>query len=196
MVIIGNTLISDDVIEKRFCCDLAMCKGACCIEGDSGAPLHPNEILAIGSDLDKIVKLVPDDAKQLIEREGFHEIDSEGDVVTKCLDDGRCCFVTFDEKAQMGCAIETAYHSGESATHKPLSCHLYPIRLKEMKTYTAVNYHDWSICNPALKKGNSLGMPLYVFAKDALIRSFGQEWFNVLQEIAEKKLENGAEETE
>lgn len=188
MIILQDTLISDDIIEKKFCCSLNSCKGACCIEGDRGAPISEEEVQIIQKELKIISDFLDPEALRLISEKGFYEVDEDGDFVTTCLDDGRCAFVTQDETGTLKCGIEKANEAGQTDFRKPISCHLYPVRLKEMETYTLVNYHEWQICKAACTLGEDLGLPLYKFLKDSLIRRFGTEWYTALNQLAEQKL--------
>jgi len=189
MIILEDTLISDDIVEKKFCCSLNSCKGACCIEGDRGAPLSQEEVEILQKDLSIIQNFLDPEGIRLIAKKGFYEIDDDGDMVTTCLPDGRCAFVTQDELGILQCGIEKAHNAGATDFKKPISCHLYPIRLKEMDTYTLINYHEWQICKAACSLGEDIGMPLYQFVKDALIRKFGEEWYSALQKLAIEKFD-------
>ncbi|MCB9245429.1 MAG: DUF3109 family protein [Flavobacteriales bacterium] len=187
MIILEQTLISEDLIERKFCCDLNACKGACCIEGDRGAPLEQAELDIIQENLTAILPYLSPESVEMIDRAGFYELDDENDLVTNCLPDGKCVFVTVGEQGHLTCGIEQAYLDGKTPFQKPISCHLYPVRLAETETYTAVNYHEWQICKAACSKGELLGLPLYQFVKDALIRRFGVDWYNALATLAEQK---------
>jgi len=187
MIILEDTLISDDLIERKFCCDLGACRGACCIEGDRGAPINAEEVQQIRENLDHILPYVDKDIREEVKDEEFFEKDDDGDLVTLCHSDGRCRFVHTNENGIQECAIEKAHNDGLSTFLKPVSCHLYPVRLSEKETYTLVNYHEWGICNPARKNGSELGLPIYQFVKDALVRRFGEEWYEGLSKLAEEK---------
>lgn len=180
MIILENTLISDDLLEKKFICNIEACKGACCIEGDSGAPLEESEVEIIEKYLPSILEELDPEHTKFIEDKGFYEKDSDGDMVTTCLDDGRCCFVTKDERGVLGCAIENAHSAGKIDFKKPISCHLYPVRVKKLATYTTLNYHQWNICSEACALGEKEGVRVFEFCKDALIRRFGENWYQGL----------------
>ena len=181
MIQIDNTIISDTIIEERFACNIDACKGACCIEGDKGAPLEQGELQTISDNLDGILPYVDEEGKKHIENNGFYEEDFDGEMVTQCLPDGRCVFTRRMKDGSLACGIEEAYYQKKSTFLKPISCHLYPIRVQEYEDFKALNYHEWHICRPACSKGSALNIKVYEFAKDALIRKFGEEWYKALE---------------
>lgn len=180
MLEIDNTIISLDVLEKKFVCDLASCNGNCCIEGDSGAPLNEDEIDYLEANFHKIKPFMTETGKQVIEENGLWWIDSQGDKVTTLINNKECAFVVMEGKIAK-CAIEIANENKKIDFLKPISCHLYPIRLTEYKKFTAVNYHSWNICSPALRYGKHLGTPVFKFLKEPLVRKFGSEWYKKLE---------------
>lgn len=184
MIIIENTLISEDVLEKNFICDIEKCKGACCIEGDAGAPLLEEEINIIKAQLDLIKPYLAPDSIKEIELKDFYEIDKDGDFVTTCQPDGLCNFAIRGNQGVLACGIEQAYLDGMIDYQKPISCHLYPIRISQVGQYEALNYHRWDICKPACALGEKHKVPVYSFLKDALVRKFGIEWYETIDEIA------------
>lgn len=184
MILLEQTLISEDVFEKEFVCNLNACKGACCIEGDSGAPLADYEIELLQKNLDFILPYLDKDSLANIAQKSFVEQDKDGDWVTTCLPNGKCVFGVFDANGILSCGIEQSWKDGKSDFQKPISCHLYPIRLKKVGEYTALNYHQWSICSDACQLGKQLKVPVFVFLKDALIRKFGIDWYNEVLEIS------------
>lgn len=187
MILHGNTLLSEDILEKNFICNLEKCKGACCIEGDSGAPLTEEEITLIEKDLEHIKPYLTPKSRKAIEKKGYWEKDKkDGELQTTCLPTGECNFAIYDENGILGCGIEKAWKEGKTKFRKPISCHLYPIRLKTVGEYTGLNYHKWSICKPACKLGDAHQVPVYKFLKDALIRRFGKKWYRELEEIGEE----------
>lgn len=190
MVEIQNTLVSLDIFQVHFCCDLEACKGACCIEGDAGAPVNIEEV----EGLEEASEVVWDDlsrkAQKVIKNEGVVYPDGDGDLVTSIVD-GRDCVFTCYNNGCCFCAIDKAFREGRCAHNKPISCHLYPIRLKKIGDYTALNYHQWDICKPALALGRKLNLPLYKFLKDPLIRAFGQEWYDEVEITAEELRKQG-----
>ncbi len=187
MLQIDDTVVSFDVLEKHFVCDLNSCKGECCIEGDSGAPLNDDEIEIINEILPVIKQDLSEKALEIIDRQGIFYYDEEDEAVTSIIDGRECVFTYSDEDGICKCAIEKAFIEGKTDFPKPISCHLYPIRLQKYKNFTAVNYHKWQICNDACLLGEKLGVPVYKFLKTPLIRRFGIEWYNQL-EIAAKEL--------
>lgn len=185
MIQIDDTIVSFDLLEQQFCCDLGVCKGICCIEGDSGAPLEKEEL----SKLEKVLPVVwndlTDDCKAEINKNGVAYIDDDGDLVTSIVDGRECVFSYIDNNdGTRKCAIEKAYREGKTDFYKPISCHLYPVRITEYKDFTAVNYHKWSVCNCAEKLGAKLKLPVYKFLKEPLIRRFGEEWYAELEQAA------------
>jgi hypothetical protein len=179
MIAIQNTLLSDDMATVKFCCDLPKCLGACCVEGDAGAPLNEEEISQIDDYIEEIKPYMLPEGIEVVENLGVFDYDMEGNLVTPLFNDRECVFVYF-ENGITRCAIETAYSEGKIPFQKPVSCHLYPVRLTPYKDFEAVNFHYWYICKPALEKGKAEGLPLYVFLKEALTRKYGKEWYDEL----------------
>ena len=182
MLQIEDTIISMDVIESQFICDLNKCKGQCCVDGDAGAPLEKEE----NDQINEILPLIWDDlspeAQALIEKQGISYKDYDGELVTSIIKGKECVFTYFDDNGVCKCAIDNAYRDGHISVQKPISCHLYPIRLQKYRDFTAVNYHRWSICEPAVKFGKNEGVKLYQFLKEPLIRKFGEKWYESLEE--------------
>lgn len=180
MLDIQNTLVSLDFVERFFCCDLDRCLGECCIDGDAGAPITEEEDRKIR----ELLPLVWDDllpsAQREIEENGTSYVDSEGDLVTQIVDGKNCVFTTYDKNGMCLCALEKAYREGRTDFYKPISCHLYPARIKEYDGFTAVNYHRWKICRCAEVLGRARGIRVYEFLKEPLIRRFGKEWYDEL----------------
>ena len=186
MLQIDDTIISFDLFEDKFVCDLDTCKGECCIEGDSGAPLEPGEIKII----EKILPIVWDDltetSQKLIKKQGVYYIDEDDEPVTSIVNGGECVFTYTDENGICKCATEKAYREGKTDFYKPISCHLYPVRLQKYNEFTAVNVHKWSVCECARTNGAKLNVPVYRFLKEPLIRRFGKEWFEQLEIAAQE----------
>jgi hypothetical protein len=180
MIVIQDTIISEELFDTKFTCHLEKCKGACCVEGDRGAPLAPQDIEEITNNIEAIKPYMTPAYLKTMEQEGFYEIDDDGEPVTTCQPTGECNFVVYDNTGTTQCAIELAHKAGAIDYKKPISCHLYPVRLQKYKHYTAVNYSQWDICSPACTLGQELNMPVYAFLKDALIRKFGADWYNEL----------------
>lgn len=184
MIIIDNTSISDDLYLVRFCCHLERCLGACCVAGDAGAPLEETEISILEDELGIIKPYMAERGIRTIEENGVFDYDIHGSFVTPLINDGECAFTNFSDGIAY-CAIEKAYKEGKTKFRKPVSCHLYPVRITGYENFIAVNYHKWNICKPSLKKGNKEGIPLYKFLKTALVRKFGLKWYEKLEaEIA------------
>jgi hypothetical protein len=189
MIAIDNTLISEDIFDKKFVCDLNACKGACCVAGDSGAPLDKDELAILDSIVDKVKPYMVKKGIRAVEKHGTYVVDSDGDYTTTLVSEGaECAFVYFDENKIAKCAIEKAYYEGKVDWKKPISCNLYPIRISQHKGYEAVNYNKWDVCKPACECGKKLDVPVYKFLKDPLIRKYGKEWFKQLEKSAELHL--------
>ncbi|MEA3443256.1 MAG: DUF3109 family protein [Bacteroidota bacterium] len=184
MLQIADTLISLDIIEKKFVCDIPKCFGNCCIYGDSGAPLEKTEAKLIKKQYEKIKPYLTPEGIKAIEISGTSVIDSDGDLVTPLIEKKECAYIVFNNGIAT-CGIELAYENGDSSLQKPISCHLYPIRLKKYPTFTAVNYDSWDICKPALLLGQKENLPLYKYLKAPLIRKFGKAWYKELEMAAE-----------
>lgn len=184
MIQIDNTLVSLDVLECQFLCGLSHCKGACCVEGDSGAPLQKKEI----AELEKALPVIWDDlspkAQEIIKKQGVAYMDEEGDIVTSIVNGKDCVFTCYDTDGTCKCAVEKAYREGKLSFYKPVSCHLYPIRVTEYDKFSAVNYNRWNICKAAEVLGKKEKLPVYKFLKEPLIRRFGQKWYAALEEVA------------
>lgn len=185
MFAIQNTLVSLDLLERYFVCDLNACKGICCVKGDAGAPLTDEEIDLLENIIDEILPYLDDEGRAMIDQKGVFEIDVDGDKGTSLLDNGRCAYALVDDSGMVSCGIEKAYNDGAVAFKKPISCHLYPVRVTEYENYDAVNYNQWSICKPACNCGAKLNVPLYRFLKEALVRKYGNDWYEELQMIDE-----------
>ncbi|MEG2150474.1 MAG: DUF3109 family protein [Bacteroidaceae bacterium] len=188
MIQIDDTIISLDVFRERFFCDLDACKGECCVEGDAGAPLEVNEVEELKKALPAVWDSLSPQAQAVIEKQGVCYQDEDGDIVTSIVDGKDCVFTCYDEKGICYCAIEKAFREGKVSFYKPVSCHLYPIRVDKYDEFTAVNYHRWQVCKAAVLLGQQKDVRVYKFLKEPLIRKFGQAWYNEM-EIAAKELE-------
>jgi hypothetical protein len=180
MLNISNVLVSDDLIKAYFCCDLTQCAGMCCIEGDAGAPLAPDEIGDLEDNYPVFQKYMTAEGIKKVETQGTFDYDMEGEFTTPLLDDEACAYVYYEGDIAK-CAIEKAFLNGEIDFRKPISCHLYPIRIKKLPDFEALNYHHWGVCEAACEKGKSLKLPVYRFLKEALIRKYGESWFEALE---------------
>jgi len=183
MKIIQNILVSDDLFSEHFCCNLNVCGGMCCVEGDAGAPLEPEEISDLEDSYPVFKKYMTPKGIEKVEEYGTFDYDMEGAFVTPLLDDESCAFLFFEDNMAK-CAIEKAFLNGEIEFQKPISCHLYPIRVKILPDYEALNYHRWNVCQSACINGKSLKLPLYKFLKEPLIRKYGELWYNELEKNA------------
>lgn len=190
MIAIGKTRISEELLEKKFVCDLTSCKGQCCVEGESGAPLEKEEL----AELEAVFPIIKDsltaEGLKSIEEQGLYLVDGDGDYVTPLVEGYRECAYTIFDKGIAKCAIEKAYLEGKVNFRKPVSCHLYPVRITKYKSYDAVNYERWSVCSPACKLGEELKVPVYVFLKDSLTRKYGEGWYEELKLTASELEKN------
>ncbi|MEO1436487.1 MAG: DUF3109 family protein [Bacteroidota bacterium] len=188
MIIIGDVLVSDDVVQEQFICNLKACKGACCWEGDFGAPLNQQEMADLSKHLDHILPYLDDQGRETISRKGPYEFfKEENDHGTPLLENGRCAYLTFNESGIGLCGIEQAHREGAIPFNKPISCHLYPIRVVEepQSGFIALNYDRWDICSAACALGKKESMPLYRFLKGPLIRRFGEAFYEDLDNTAQ-----------
>ena len=177
MILIDDTLLSTELFDRKFCCDLKACKGACCVEGESGAPLAPDELEEVERAFPVIRDRLKPESLAVIEKEGLHVVDADGDHVTPIVEGKECVYATFDEDGTAKCAFEQAHLEGKLEWRKPISCHLYPIRLTQLKDLIAVNYHRWPICESAITCGVGLDLSVLQFCRSSLERRFGAPWF-------------------
>jgi hypothetical protein len=191
MIQIDDTIISLDIFKEKFLCNLDACKGECCIEGDAGAPLEESEVEQLEKVLPVIWKDLSPEAQAVIEKQGVCYKDEDGDLVTSIVNGKDCVFTCYDEKGCCYCAIEKAYREGKVDFYKPVSCHLYPIRVQNYSEFKAVNYHRWSVCKAAVLLGEKEDMPVYRFLKEPLIRKFGEDWYQEVEIAAEELKERG-----
>jgi len=185
MIEIGKTLISTELLEEHFVCDLNKCKGECCIAGDYGAPLDKSELKEIEKYYPIVKPLLQKKGIKSIEEQGLYVKDDEGDWVTPLINGNEECAFTIFENGIAKCSFEKAYNDGQIPWKKPISCHLYPVRIKKIKNYDALNYDRWDVCAPACKLGKSLKVPVFQFLKESLTRKYGEEWYNELTIAAE-----------
>ncbi|TXG37390.1 DUF3109 family protein [Seonamhaeicola maritimus] len=182
---LGKTIVSDDVIKKDFVCNLSACKGACCVDGDAGAPLDKDETAILDEIYSKVKSFLRKEGIEAIEAQGAYITTEDGEFETPLINNADCAYVIFDENEVALCAIEEAYNQGEVSWKKPVSCHLYPVRVMDYTEFSAVNYHKWQICDDACELGKELQVPIYKFVKEALIRKFGEDWYMELEKVAE-----------
>jgi hypothetical protein len=187
MIKVGEVLVSDDIKDVEFVCHLEKCKGACCVEGDLGAPLEEAELPIMKEILDKVKPYLTPEGIASIEEQGTYILDEDGDYSTPTIGGKECAYAHYDQQGVLKCGIEQAYYDGKISFKKPISCHLYPIRITtNKKGFEAVNYHKWSICSAACSYGKSLQVPLYKFLKEPLIRKYGEDWYNQLVKAIEQ----------
>jgi hypothetical protein len=187
MLEIGKAIVSFDVLEEHFLCDLAKCKGACCVEGDSGAPLTNEEAVKLEKIYPIIEEYMTPEGKAVIAHQGSSMVDSDGDTVTPLVNNRECAYTFKDERGIVKCAIEKAFFDGKIDFRKPVSCHLFPIRITEYKRFDAVNYQELKICKPGRVCGIGQKLPLYQFLKEPLIRKYGEKWYEQLEYAAKEK---------
>ena len=187
---IGGILISSEIITECFCCDYEKCKGICCVEGSDGAPVTLDEIASIEDALDTVWPMLSASAQSVIDKQGVAYADRDGDMVTSIVRGKDCVFTCYDGDNCL-CALEKAYRDGKTQFCKPISCALYPIREKQFSGgLIGLNYHRWAVCKDAVEKGKALGLPIYQFLKEPLIRRFGEAWYQELCEVAEQLTAN------
>ena len=180
MIQIGQTIVSLDIVEKQFTCNLPECKGMCCVYGESGAPLEDEEIDILKRIYPTVKPYMTRAGIEIAEKEGVYTTDFDNDKVTPLVGDSEDCVYACSDNGIVSCAIEKAYNAGKIDFRKPVSCHLYPIRITRYSDFEAVNYHQWDVCGDALRLGHKTGTPLYVFLKEPLIRKYGNEWYEQL----------------
>ncbi|MCL6102030.1 MAG: DUF3109 family protein [Bacteroidetes bacterium] len=185
MIEIGKTIVSLDILESSFCCDLEKCKGECCVDGDSGAPVTPEEAETIEKLYPLFEEYLPSQNKEEIAKQGFSLIDSDGDLVTPIIGKNECVFTFVNDKGITLCAIERAYFEKNTGFRKPVSCHLFPIRITEYKRFDGVNYEKLKICKPGRACGKSTNQPLWKYLEEPLIRKYGEAWYQKLKLVAE-----------
>jgi len=183
MIELGNKLLSLDLFEKKFVCNLNACKGACCIEGDAGAPLEMEEIDVLEESLDVIKPYMRQEGIDVIQKQGVFYMDEDNEPVTSLVKNGACAFVYFDKNNSAKCSIEKAHSEGKLNFKKPISCHLYPVRVAKLRNYEAVNFNHWDICSDACALGTKLNVKVYKFLKEPIIRKWGEDFFTELIQI-------------
>lgn len=181
MLSVNNKLVSEDLLEENFVCDLTACKGACCVEGDTGAPLEDTELKILDEIYDSIKEFLLPEGQAVLQAKRYMWEEEDKRWKTPLIEEnGPCAYINYENNVAV-CGIEKAWLAGKTEFRKPVSCHLYPVRISKYKEYDAVNYERWSICKAACKNGNKLKVPVFRFVKDALIRKYGEEFFNVLE---------------
>ena len=183
LVEVQNKVVSTQIFERKFVCDLNACKGACCVEGDAGAPLKFEEIDEMEDGLEQIKPYMRPEGIAAVEASGVFYIDQENEPATTLVNEKECAFVYFDAKGIAKCAVEKAHSEGKINFKKPISCHLYPIRVKQFDDFEGLNYNEWDLCAPACACGEQLYVPVYRFLKEPLIRAFGEDFFTELEQV-------------
>lgn len=191
MLIVKDCIVSEEIADRCFCCDLSQCKGQCCVDGDCGAPLAASEIPILQKILPAVEPYMTQKGLAIVREAGVSDLDNAGDPCTPLVDGRECAYVAWGDDGTAYCAIEQACRDGKTDFLKPISCHLYPIRVDEYGEFTAVNYHRWDICKCAVGKGKDCGTPLYEYLKTPLIRRFGQTWYDELLETVETYRQRG-----
>ncbi len=187
---LGDTLVSEDLLKEHFACDLSQCKGACCVEGEAGAPLSAEEVQQLTKDYDAIAPFLNEAGRKAIAAQGKSIVAKDKSLETPLVDGAACAYATFDERGWAHCGIELAHQACAVDWKKPISCHLYPVRVKDYSVFTAVNYHRWQICSAGCANGKQMQMPLYRFVAEALQKKFGADWFAELERVASKQNKN------
>lgn len=181
LVEIGDKLVSTDLMTEKFVCDLTACKGACCVEGDDGAPLKNEEIDLLESVYEKVKPYMTEKGIEAVEKNGVYYLDRFNEPVTTLVEGKACAFANFDPDGTAKCGIEQAYRDGKISWKKPISCELFPVRVKQYNSFTALNYEEIDICSPACACGSKLNVKVYEFLKEPLTRAFGEEFFKELK---------------
>ncbi|MFT5581866.1 MAG: hypothetical protein ACI9G9_001127 [Psychromonas sp.] len=189
LVEVEDKIISTQIFERKFVCDLSACKGACCVEGDAGAPLTMEEIDIIEENVESYFPYMRQEGIDAVKKTGVFYMDQENEAGTTLVNEKACAFAYFENDGTAKCSIEKAHQDGKTDFKKPISCHLYPIRVKQINDLTAINYNEWDICTPACDCGANLDVPVYKFLKEPLIRAFGKEFYNEL-EVIDKEIKN------
>lgn len=183
MIQIDDKVISFDVFRKKYICDLSKCCGECCVEGDSGAPLDDEETTILDEIYPIVEPYLPSESVAEIARQGKWVVDRDGDKVTPIINGRECVYAYHDTDGIWKCAIEKAFLDGKLEWKKPISCHLYPIRVTKYKNFEALNYHEWFVCKPAIELGEQVGTPVYKFLKEPIIRKYGESFYKEMEEV-------------
>ena len=186
MIVIENTLISLNLVDQYFCCDLDKCKGVCCLKGDNGAPLEKEEISSLENIFFKIRPYLTDQSIKSIEHYGPYIEHSNGDYYTQLIEGRECAYAVCKNDGVWQCVIETAFHQGVITFQKPISCHLYPVRIHKYRYYDALNYDRWYICNGACELGMKHNLLLYQFLQKPLTRKYGKQWYENLEQTIQQ----------
>ena len=187
MIAIENTLVSEDILSKKFVCDLGACKGECCVAGVSGAPLDKEEVEIMESILPKVKPYMTKEGLKAVKEQGVYVIDDDRELTTPLIEEGGACAFVYMEKKIAKCAIEKAFLDGKIDFKKPISCHLYPIRIEYKNGIESIEYHRWKVCKPACTNGVKLNVPIFKFLKEPLVRKYGNLWYKKLELVNEQR---------
>lgn len=189
MMLVGDKVVSEEIFEEQFVCDLNACKGACCVEGDSGAPLEFDELHKLDDNLEAVLPYLPKKGRKALKKHGPYVVDAWGEYTTTLVAPGKeCAFTVFEKNGMAKCGIELAWKDGKSDFRKPISCHLYPIRVAHLGENDALNYDRWSICSAACSLGAALKVPVFKFLEEPLITKYGKAFYKELTEVGEAYL--------
>ncbi len=186
MISIKHTLVSEELLDQQFICDLSACKGACCVEGDGGAPLNENDSIILEEVYKEVKPYMAKKGIKAIEAQGKSVLGEDGQKETPLVNGKECAYVFFDRHNVAKCSIEAAYRDQKISYKKPISCELYPVRIQSYSEFEAVNYHKWHICKPACECGQKLRVPVYKFLREPLIKKYGLDWYKALELEAKK----------
>ena len=191
MIQIDDKIVSSELLTERFCCDLSHCKGIFCVEGNAGAPLEIDEVEVLEHEWEAYRPYMKPEGIEAVERQGFMVLDEDGDLTTPLIGEAECAY-SFEENGVTMCAIERAWREGRTPFRKPISCHLYPIRLITLSNGTVgLNYHRWDVCDSARRLGRKLGTPVYRVLREPIVRRFGEPFFAALEEAERYLSETG-----
>lgn len=186
MIEIGDKIVSAELILKKFCCDLSKCKGTCCVEGDSGAPLEKDEIKQLKKYFPLYKDFMTTTGWEVIKKDGFYIKDKDGDLVTPLIQNKECAY-SFQEDGVTKCAVEKAFLEGKCPFRKPISCYLYPLREVKLSNGTlGLQFHEWDVCEGATALGEKIGLPVYKMLKDPIIQRYGKEFYDALEMVDEE----------
>ena len=190
MLIVGNVLVSEELIDKCFCCDIEQCRGLCCVEGDMGAPVAPAEVAELEEYYPDFQKYMTEEGVAVVEDGGTFVFNGEDSFETPLMASNDACVFAYFENGIAKCAIEKCFLNREIPFRKPISCYLYPIRVSRVGDYEALNYDHWSVCRTAVENGNRLKIPVYRFLREPLIAKYGKDWYAELEEMVRVRNEN------
>lgn len=186
MIEIDGKVINTEIFRRRFVCDISKCKGTCCYDGDSGAPLEEDELEKLTEVYPTVKPYLSDEENEEIAKQGLWVTDRDGDLVTPIIRGCECVYTNREEDGSWSCAIEKAYREGKTKWRKPISCYLYPIRVSKTRKYEMLNFHEWEVCRPAVELGEKVGTPAYKFLKEPIIAKYGEEFYNELEQVEQE----------